>query len=102
MTFKLIRNKILKINVGFESLHGIPYNLNAIDGSHIPIVAPKVDPKSYHCRKRFYSTLIQGIVDAMCSFWIMIMGGQEVSMTGLFSKKIGVRNPCDEEQILTF
>jgi hypothetical protein len=46
--------------------------------------------------------LIQGIVDAMCSFWIMIMGGQEVSMIGLFSKQIGVGNPCDEEQILTF
>jgi hypothetical protein len=49
VTSKLIRNKILKINASFESLHGIPYILNAIDGSRIPIVAPKVDPKSYHC-----------------------------------------------------
>jgi hypothetical protein len=31
----------------------------------------------------------------------MIMGGQEVSMIGLISKKIDVGNPCDEEQILT-
>jgi hypothetical protein len=43
---KLTKNKIKKIIVGFESLHGIPYILSAIDGSHIPIVATKVDPKS--------------------------------------------------------
>jgi hypothetical protein len=50
-------------------LHGIPYILGAMDGSHIPIVAPKVDPKSYHCQKGFYSTLFQGIIDAICGFW---------------------------------
>ncbi len=44
MIFKLTKNKIKEIIVGFESLHGIPYILGAIDGSHIPIVAPKVDP----------------------------------------------------------
>jgi hypothetical protein len=43
---KLTRNKIKEIIVGFESFYGIPYILSAIDGSHIPIVAPKVDPKS--------------------------------------------------------
>ncbi len=69
MIFKLIRDKKNLINVGFESLHGIPYILGAIHGNHIQIVAPKVDPKSYHYRKGFYSTLIQGIIDAICSFW---------------------------------
>ncbi len=44
MIFKLTKDKIKEIIVGFESLHGIPYILGAIDGSHIPIVAPKVDP----------------------------------------------------------
>jgi hypothetical protein len=27
---------------------GIPYILRAINGSHILIIAPKVDPKSYY------------------------------------------------------
>ncbi len=45
---KLTKDKIKKIIVGFESLHGIPYILGAIDGSHIPIVALKVDQKSYY------------------------------------------------------
>jgi hypothetical protein len=49
LILKLIRDKIKEITSGFESLHGIPYILDTINGSHIPIVAPKVDPKSYYC-----------------------------------------------------
>jgi hypothetical protein len=36
---KLTKDKIKEIIYSFESLHGIPYILGAIDGSHIPIVA---------------------------------------------------------------
>jgi len=46
-----------QISIDFESLHRIPYIIGAIDGSHIPIIAPKVDPTSYYCRKGFYSVL---------------------------------------------
>jgi hypothetical protein len=46
---KLIKNKIKQITISFESLHGIPYIIGAINGNHIPIVAPKIDPKSYYC-----------------------------------------------------
>jgi hypothetical protein len=53
----------------FEALHGIPYILGAIDGSHIPIIAPPYDPVSYYCRKGFYLCLLQGVVDAKCKFW---------------------------------
>ncbi len=84
---KLTRDKIKEIIIGFESLHGIPYILGAIDGNHLPIVAPKVDPKSY-CQKGFYSTLIQGIVNAKCNFWDYGYGGERNrSMIGLISKK---------------
>jgi hypothetical protein len=48
---KLIRNKIKEITASFEHLHGILYILGAMDGSHVPIIAPKVDPKSYYCWK---------------------------------------------------
>ncbi len=48
---KSTRNKIKKITIGFEHLHGNPYILGAMDGSHVPIIAPKVDPKSYYCWK---------------------------------------------------
>jgi hypothetical protein len=66
---KLTRDIIKEIIVGFESMHGIPYILGSIDGNHIPIVAPKVDPKSYYYRNLFYSTLIQRDLDAKCCFW---------------------------------
>jgi len=66
---KLIRDKIKEIIVGFESLHGIPYILGAIDGNRIPIVTPKVDPKSHYRQIGFYSTLIQGVVNSKCNFW---------------------------------
>ncbi len=65
---KLTGSKIKEITIGFKCLHGIPCILGAIDGSHVPIVAPKVDPKSYYCWKGFYSTLIQGGIDTKCSF----------------------------------
>ncbi len=45
---KLTRNKIKEITIGVECLHGILYILGAIDGSHVPIITPKVDPKSYY------------------------------------------------------
>jgi hypothetical protein len=44
---KLTTNKIKEITTSFECLHGIPCILGAIDGSHVPIIAPKVNPKSH-------------------------------------------------------
>ena len=58
-----------QITLEFESLHGIPYILGAIDGSHIPIIAPSIDHASYYCRKGFYSVLLQGVVNSQCKFW---------------------------------
>ena len=58
-----------KIDAEFEALHGIPLIIGAIDGSHIPIIAPSNNPVSYHWRKGFYSSLLQGVVDSKCKFW---------------------------------
>jgi len=65
---KLIKNKIKEITTSFERLYEIPYILGAINGSHGPIIAPKVNPKSYYRRKGFYYTLIQGVVDPKYGF----------------------------------
>ena len=50
-------------------MRGIPYIIGAVDGSYVPIIAPKIDPASYCCRKCFYSALLQGVVDSKCLFW---------------------------------
>ena len=57
-------SRMKQITLEFESLHGISYILGTIDGSHIPIIAPSIDPASYYCRKGFYSILLQGVVDS--------------------------------------
>ena len=62
-------SRMKQIALEFECLHEIPYILGAIDGSHIPIIAPSIDHASYHCRKLFYLVLFQGVVDSQCKFW---------------------------------
>ena len=53
----------------FEKLHGIPYIIGAIDGSHIPVLAPVIGGQDYYCRKSFHSAILQGIVGPDCMFW---------------------------------
>ena len=61
----------------FEALHGIPYIIGAIDGSHIPILAPIIGGEDYYCGKSFNSALLQGIVDTKCVFWDYEFGWAE-------------------------
>ncbi len=42
----------------FERLHNIPYIIGAIDGSHIPVLAPVIGGEDYYCRKSFHSALL--------------------------------------------
>ena len=60
------------ISENFEALHGIPYVVGAIDGSHIPIIAPEEHDADYYCRKGFHSVLLQAVVDSSVVFGIMI------------------------------
>jgi hypothetical protein len=68
VTPKLTKDNIKEIAFSFESFHGIFYNFGAINCSQIPIIATKIDPKSYYYQK-IYFTLILGIVDGKCIFW---------------------------------
>ena len=51
----------------FEQLHGIPYVIGAIDGSHI--LAAVISGEDYYCRNPFHSAILQGIVEFDCMFW---------------------------------
>ena len=58
----------------FENIHGIPYVVSAVDGSHIPIVAPRLHAADYYNRKRFHSILLQEVVSSKCMFWDFDIG----------------------------
>jgi hypothetical protein len=51
---KHTKEQIQVIASDFEKVKGIPYVICAVDGSHVPIIAPNIDPASYYCRKGFY------------------------------------------------
>jgi hypothetical protein len=58
----------------FQDIHGIPYVVGAVDGSHIPIVAPRLHAADYYNRKGFHSVLLQGVVTSKCLFWDFDIG----------------------------
>ncbi len=66
---KLTTIRIQQMISKFEALHHIPYIIGTIDGNHILIIVPFTNLGSYHCRKGFYSCLLQGICDVECKFW---------------------------------
>ena len=53
---------------GFEQQWGFPQCFGAIDGSHIPIIAPKNSHSDYYNRKGFYSIVLQALVDHHIGF----------------------------------
>ncbi|GAQ93411.1 hypothetical protein KFL_015080010 [Klebsormidium nitens] len=61
--------ELRKMASGFMRLRGIPRVVGAIDGSHIPIIAPREWPADYYNRKGYHSILLQGIVDFNSCFW---------------------------------
>eukprot|EP00250_Pteridium_aquilinum_P005378 c15482_g1_i1 orf=365-805(+) len=43
---------------GFEAIQGLPYVIGAIDGSHVPIIAPNKHHEDYINRKGFHSVIL--------------------------------------------
>ena len=62
--FPSTRAKISRKIEGFSEKSKVPNVVAAIDGSHIPIKAPRENHKDYFNWKHFYSYLVQGIVDS--------------------------------------
>ena len=58
----------------FSAIHQIPYVVGVVDGSHIPIIAPRLHAADYYNRKGFHSILLQGVVSSKCLFWDFDIG----------------------------
>ncbi|KAK7912492.1 hypothetical protein WMY93_012703 [Mugilogobius chulae] len=61
---------LLDVIEGFRQRWGFPQCGGAIDGSHIPIIAPKENHADYFNRKGWHSVILQGIVDHR--FWTTV------------------------------
>uniref|UniRef100_A0A3P9P161 DDE Tnp4 domain-containing protein n=1 Tax=Poecilia reticulata TaxID=8081 RepID=A0A3P9P161_POERE len=53
----------------FENRWGPPQCVGAIDGSHIPIIAPTTYHSDFFNRKGWHSLILQGVVDGRGLFW---------------------------------
>lgn len=53
---------------GFQEKSGFPMCAGALDGTHIPILAPSSFHTDYYNRKGWYSVILQGLVDHQYMF----------------------------------
>ena len=54
---------LVTVRDGFLQTWGFPQCGGAVDGTHIPIVAPPQSSADYYNRKGFYSIVLQAVVD---------------------------------------
>ena len=72
----------------FQEISSFSQVVGAIDGSHIPIIAPKNDANDYYNRKQFHSIVLQGVADAdVCTGYAgSIHDARVLRMTSLASE----------------
>lgn len=67
LVIKQVFNELRRLN-GFSDV------ICAVDGMHITILAPTIDPASYYNRKGLHSVILQGVCDAKCQFIDIFIG----------------------------
>ena len=67
-------NQLLKVIEGYEKTWGFPMCAGAIDGTHIPILAPSESHAEYINRKGYHSILMQAVIDCNYLFRDVVIG----------------------------
>ena len=67
-------NKLEETVTGLRGRWGFPQCAGAVDGTHIPIIAPTEYHADYHNRKGWYSMLMQAVVDHQYVFTDVYIG----------------------------
>lgn len=66
--------KLKELALYFDQKWGLPQCVGAIDGSHIPIMAPREYHTEFFNRKGWYSIVLQAVVDGRGLFWNIFVG----------------------------
>ena len=74
------RDKLEEIVAGLRDRWGFPQCAGAVDGTHIPIIAPAEYHADYHNRKGWYSILMQAVVDHSTGLRMSALAGQDQCM----------------------
>ena len=67
-------NELGEIIEAYSEKWGFPMCCGAIDGTHIPIVAPTKNPADYVNRKKYHSIVMQAVVDSDYLFRDFVVG----------------------------
>ncbi|KAL2089152.1 hypothetical protein ACEWY4_016051 [Coilia grayii] len=67
-------DKFIEMAAFFKERWGVPQCVGAIDGSHIPIIAPEDYASDYFNRKGWHSIVLQGVVNGKGQFWDVCVG----------------------------
>ena len=65
---------LVKVMVDYEEKWEIPMCAAAIDGTHIPILAPEESHTDYINRKGYHSIIMQAVVDCIYRFRDVVIG----------------------------
>ena len=66
--------ELMQVIEDYENKWGFPMCAGCIDGTHIPILAPKENHKDYINRKGFHSFQMQAVVDSQYLFRDVVVG----------------------------
>ncbi|XP_027011351.2 protein ANTAGONIST OF LIKE HETEROCHROMATIN PROTEIN 1 [Tachysurus fulvidraco] len=67
-------DKLLEMSTFFNNRWRVPQCVGAIDGTHIPIIAPEDRPQDYYNRKGWHSVVLQAVVDGKGLLWDVCVG----------------------------
>ncbi|XP_049842931.1 uncharacterized protein LOC126293682 isoform X1 [Schistocerca gregaria] len=81
------------VAAGFHDRWNFPHCIGAIDGKHVRIQAPPASGSSFYNYKKYYSTVLLGLVDANCKFITVDVGsyGKECDSIIFSNSTLGKR-----------
>ena len=86
----------------FQSLYQIPYVVGAVDGSHIPIITPRLHAADYYSRKYFHSILLQGVISSKCFFWHFDIGWTGSMQNANLWTRSNIGQFCESGRLLPY